>query len=442
MTESLIQVELENLGQVKRKLAIVVPKEEVSQEMERAYRDLGKQAKVKGFRPGKVPRAVLTMYYRKQVEKDVSDALVRRSLQEALQEKNLDPVGMNWPEPLPPVREGEDYRFVVELEVPPEFTAENYFGLALTDPGAEVTEEMVEARLNEIREANALLQPVPEPRPVQAGDFVILDYQGHFAGQALEEAKGENVYLEVGAGKFNRDFENNLLGLRPGAEARFVVDLPPDFFNPLIAGKSLEFQVKIHDIKERVVPELNDAFAQSLGGKFQTLADLREAVRQDIIKIKERERQARLEQQVLERLIASHSFELPPSLVWQEQETMLREQLAHLQQYNLNLEGLDLQRMLEAVRPKAEFRVRSRLLLKQIAKQEGIQVEDSEVEAALQRLADSRGRTLAQMREIYRQQNLLEILRQDLLNEKVLKLLLEKADLRGTPINEEQEKES
>jgi trigger factor len=172
------------------------------------------------------------------------------------------------------------------------------------------------------------------------------------------------------------------------------------------------------------------------------LADLREAVRQDIIKIKERERQARLEQQVLERLIASHSFELPPSLVWQEQETMLREQLAHLQQYNLNLEGLDLQRMLEAVRPKAEFRVRSRLLLKQIAKQEGIQVEDSEVEAALQRLADSRGRTLAQMREIYRQQNLLEILRQDLLNEKVLKLLLEKADLRGTPINEEQEKES
>lgn len=441
MTETLIQVELEDLGQVKRKLAIVVPKEEVSQEMDRAYRDLGKRAKVKGFRPGKVPRTVLAMYYKKQVEQDVSDALVRRSLQEALQEKDLKPVGLNWPEPLPPVREGEDFRFVVELEVAPEFTAENYFGLALRDPGVEVTDEMVEARLHEIREANAMLQPVAEVRPVREGDYVILDYQGYFAGEPLTEAKGENVYLEVGAGKFSPEFESNLVGLLPGAETRFAVDLPGNFFNPLIAGKTVEFQVKIHEIKERVVPELDDAFAQSLGGKFQTVADLREAVRQDIIKAKERERQSRLEQQVLERLIASHPFELPPSLVRQEQENMLREQLAHLQQYNINFEGLDLQKMLEAVRPRAEFRVRSRLLINQIARQEGIQVEESEVEAALQRLADSRGRTLAEVREYYREQNLMDYLRQDLLNEKVVKLLIEKADLGGGPTESTQESE-
>ncbi len=439
MTEIPIQVELEDLGQVRRKLAIVVPKEEVSQEIDRAYRDLGKRAKVKGFRPGKVPRAVLTMYYRKQVEQDVSDALVRRSLQEALQEKDLKPVGLNWPEPLPPVREGEDYRFVVELEVAPEFTAENYFGLALEDPGAEVTDEMVEARLNEIREANAVLQPVAEPRPVQEGDYVILDYQGYFAGEALPGAKGENVYLEVGAGKFARDFENHLLGLMPGAEARFAVNLPNDFFNPLIAGKTVEFQVKVHDVKERVVPELDDAFAQSLGGEFQSLADLRRAVREDIIKRKERERQARLEQQALERLIASHPFELPPSLVRQEQESMLREQLAHLQQYNINFEGLDLQKMMDAVRPKAEFRVRSRLLVNQIARQEGVKVEESEVEAALQRLADARGLPVAQVRDHYRERNLLDLLRQDLLNEKVLKMLIEKANFGGAPVETDQE---
>jgi trigger factor len=431
MTETAIQIEMEDLGEVKRKLAIVVPKEEVNQEVDRAYRNLGKRAKVKGFRPGKVPRAVLEMYYKKQVEQEVSDALVRRSLEEAIKEKDLEPVGMNWPEPMPPAVEDQDYRYVVELEIPPKITVENYIGLELQDPGAEATEEMVEARLDEIRQANAMLQPIAEPRPVAEGDYVILDYQGYFAGQALEEAKGENVYLEVGAGKFSQDFERQLQGLMPGGEARFAVDLPNDFFNPLIAGKTVEFAVKVHEIKERVQPDLDDAFAQSLGGKFQTLADLREAVRQDIINNKERERQAQLEQEVLDKLIASHSFELPPSLIRQEQESMLRDQLANLQQYNINFEGLDLQKMLESVKPRAEFRVRSRLLLEQIAKQEGLSVDEAEVEAALQRLAESSGRSLTQVRDFYREQNLMDVLRRDLRQQRTMKLIIDQANLGG-----------
>jgi trigger factor len=440
MTETPIQVEVEDLGEVRRKLAVVVPKEEVDQEVDRAYRDLGKHAKIKGFRPGKVPRAVLERYYKQQVEQEVSDALVRRSLGEALKEKDLQPVGLNWPEPAPPVVEGQDYRYTVEVEVPPHITVENYTGLTLADPGAEVAEEQVAARLEEIRQANAMLQPVAESRPVQAGDFVVLDYQGYFAGQAVEEAKAENVYLEVGAGKFNPEFEQNLSGLRPGGGARFAVDLPSDFFNPLIAGKTVEFQVKVHEIKARVEPALDDAFAQSLGGTFQTVADLREALREDIIKGKERERQARLEQQVLEQLIASHPFELPPSLIRQEQEIMLRDQLANLQQYNINLEGLDFQKMLEGVKPRAEFRVRSRLLLDKIAEQEGIALEESEVEAALERLAEGSGRPVEQVREFYREQNLMDVLRRQLRDEKTMKWLIEQANL--VPASGETEKES
>lgn len=441
MTETAIHVDMEDLGPVKRKLAIVVPKEEVSREVARAYKDLGKKAKVKGFRPGKIPRSVLEMYYKKQVEQDVSDALVRRSLGEALKEKELDPVGMSWPEPTPPVVEGQDYRYVVELEIPPRITVENYLGLILDDPGAPVPDEAVEARLEEIRQANAMLQPIPEPRPVQEGDYVILDYQGYFAGQALEEAKAENAYLEVGAGKFNQDFEGNLVGLNVGAETRFAVDLPNDFFNPLIAGKTVEFQVKLHDIKERLAPDLDDDFAQSLGGKFQTLADLRETVREDIMKGKKRERKAQLEQQVLEKLIASHPFDLPPSLVKQEQESMLRDQLANLQQYNINFEGLDFQKMLENVKPRAEFRVKSRLLLDQIARQEGITLEETEMEDLLQRLAGSSGKTVSQVREFYRDNNLMDALRQQLLHEKTMKMLIDQADTGAAPVEPSQESE-
>jgi trigger factor len=159
------------------------------------------------------------------------------------------------------------------------------------------------------------------------------------------------------------------------------------------------------------------------------------------MKGKERERSAQLEQQVLEQLIASHPFELPPSLVKQEQETMLRDQLANLQQYNINFEGLDFQKMLENVKPRAEFRVKSRLLLEQIARQEGITIEEAEVEDLLQRLAASSGKTVSQIREFYREQNLMDVLRSQLRDEKTMKMLIGKADLGAAPVEPPQESE-
>jgi trigger factor len=422
-------IQMESLSDIKRKLQIVVPSTEVTEEFNRVYKNLGKRVKVKGFRPGKVPRSVLEMYYKKQVQEEVSDALVRRSLEGALKDKSLEAVGFNWPEPLPPVVSGEDFRYQVEVEVPPEFTADNYRGLTLEDSGAEVTDDQVEARLEEIRQSNAMLEPLPESRAVQEGDFVVLDYQGYFAGQALAEAKAENTYLEVGAGKFNLDFEKNLIGLNPGQETRFAVDLPQDFFNPLLAGKVIEFQVKIQEVKAKVVPELDDAFAQSLGGNFQTLADLHQAVREDIIKVRERERQGRLEEQALDQLIAAHPFEAPPSLIRQEQEGILRDQVQFMQSQGLNLEGMDLEKMLERLKPKAERRVRVRLIFDKIAAQENVALEEGELEAGLAQIAERSRRTTSQVRQYYEENHLMEGLRRQLRDEKVMKLILDAAEL-------------
>jgi trigger factor len=409
--------------------------------VDRAYRKLGKEAKVKGFRPGKVPRSVLELYYRKQVEQEVSEELVRRSLRHALKEKDLEPVRLNWPEAMPPVVAGEDFCFSVEMEVPPEFEVENYQGLALAVPEVEVTEALVDERLDEIRERNAILRPLVEPRSIEAGDYVALDYQGYFGGKALAEAKQENYLLEVGAGRFNQDFENNLLGLMPEGESRFAVDLPNDFFHPLLAGKVIDFEVKIQAIKEKVVADLDDVFAQSLGGIFQTAADLREAVREDIIKEKDRERQNLLEKQALDQLLGAHAFEVPPSLIHQEQEDILREQWQRMAQHGLNLAGVDHEKMLESIKPVAERRVRTRLLLERLARQEGITVDDSEVEAGLQRLASSTGRELAQVRQFYEEHELLGVLRRQLQDEKTLKLIVDQAQIVPAPEAEAQSEE-
>ena len=424
-----LNTNVENLSDIKRKLQIVVPASNVTAEFDRAYKELGKRAKVKGFRPGKIPRSVLEMYYKKQVQEEVSEILVRRSLGEALRDNSLEAVGFNWPEPLPPVVYGEDFRYQVEVEIPPEFTVENYVNLTLEDPGVEVTDDQVEARLEEIRQSNAMLSPLKEARGIQEGDFVVLDYQGYFAGEALSEAKAENIYLEVGAGKFNLDFERHLLGLKPEAEARFPVDLPSDFFNPLMAGKVIEFQVRVHEVKEKAVPELDDAFAQSLGGNFQTVSDLRQAVREDIIKSRERERQGRLEEQAIDQLIASHSFEAPPSLIRQEQENLLREQMQFMQSHGLNLEGLDMEKMLERVKPKAERRVRGRLIFDKIAAREDVAVSEGELEQGLARIAERSGKTTPEVLKFYEENNLMEGLKRQLRDEKVMQIILDSATL-------------
>jgi trigger factor len=432
MTESALKVEIENLSEVKRKLKIEVPSTEVTQEVDRAYRQLGKRAKVKGFRPGKVPRSVLEMYYHKQIEQEVSDALVRRSLAEALKDQHLEPVNLSWPEALPPAVAGQDYRYSVELEVSPEFAVSDYRGLQLEAPEVEVSDAEVDRRLEEIRESNALLKPLEADRGIQAGDFVVLDYQGYFGGQPVESAKAAGTYVEVGSGKINVDFEGNLLGLKAGAESRFAVALPEDFSNPLLAGKVVDFQVKIHEVKEKVVAELDDSFAQNLGGNFQTVADLRMAVREDIIKVKERERQAYLENQVADKLLAGHQFEVPPSLVIQEQENMLRDQMERFGQHGLNVAGMDTTKMLEVLKPMAERRVRVRLLLARIAAQESLTVDDAEVEAALARIAVHSRRDVAEVKKFYQEHGLTGTLRRELLDDKTMKLLLDNAEIGTT----------
>jgi trigger factor len=429
MTENALKVEMENLSQVKRKLTIEVPSVEVTQEVDRAYRELGKRAKVKGFRPGKVPRSILEMYYRKDIDHDVSEILVRRSLGEALKDKGLEAINLTWPEPAPPVVTGEDYRYSVEIEVSPEFTAEDYLALALQAPEVEVTDSEVEARLEEIRQANALVKPPAEERGIKEADLVVLDYQGYFAGEAVDGAKAEGTYMEVGSGKFNPEFERNLLGLKAGAEARFAVALPDDFANPLIAGKVIDFQVKVQEVKEKVVADLDDDFAKNLGGNFQSVADLRTAVREDIINNKEKERQANLENQVADRLLARHQFQVPPSLITQEQENMLRDQMDRFRQHGMDTAGMDTARILEVMKPMAERRVRVRLVLSRIADQENLAVEAAEVDAALARIAVNNRVDVTEVKKFYEEHDLLGTLRRTLLDDKTMKLLLDKAEI-------------
>ena len=195
----------------------------------------------------------------------------------------------------------------------------------------------------------------------------------------------------------------------------------------------MEFQVKILEVKEKSVPDLDDAFAKSLGGNFQTLSDLREAVREDIIKGKERERQALLENQVQDQLLARTTFEVPPSLLKQEQENIFREQWERYSQYGLDPAKMDHSKLIEALKPMAERRTRVKVILERLAAQEGLSVDDAEVEATLARIAVHNGKDVAEVRKFYEEQDLTGALKRQLRDEKTMKLLLDKAVVNTAP---------
>jgi trigger factor len=182
------------------------------------------------------------------------------------------------------------------------------------------------------------------------------------------------------------------------------------------------------------VADLDDDFAKNLGGNFQTLADLRSAVREDIINSKERERQALLENQVGDRLLARHHFEVPPSLITQEQENMLRDQMDRFRQHGMDTAGMDSGRMFEVMKPMAERRVRIRLILSRIAAQENLTVEEGEVTAALARIAVNNRIDVTEVKKFYEEHDLLGALRRTLLDDKTMKLLLDKAEITAAAV--------
>ncbi|MFP3867545.1 MAG: trigger factor [Desulfobacteraceae bacterium] len=422
-----MKVEVEKINPVQRKLWIEVPSEEVDKNLDRAYRNLKKKARVKGFRPGKAPRSILERLFKKQVEEEVIQDLLRNSLDEALKEVDLHPLMLQMPQQLPSIIQGDNFKYSVELEITPEFRVENYLGLKLEAQPVEVTPAMVDQRLAEIQELNAWVKPVSEARPIQADDFVLLDYEAFQDGEPISGGSSQNYHLEIGSRRFNVDFEQRLIGLNQGDQADIRVDLSEDFFNPALAGKTIDFKVKIHEIKEKELPQLDDDFAKGLG--FQTLDDLRESIKKDIIKKMEKQRQTKLRDQVLDHLVRQTEFEVPPFLVRQEQEYILREQLEALQGRGINLAGLDKEKMLEKLRDLAERRTRSHLILEKVAEQEGITVNNAELELGYQQLADRLGEEPARIREFYQQNQRVEEFRSHLREEKALQLLIEQAEI-------------
>ncbi len=420
-----MRVDVESISSVERKLEVFIPAEQVKEKIEAVIKELQKNAKIKGFRPGRIPRSVIESMYREDILKEVSSRLVSESFENALNEVSVTPVSR--PNITPDkVESGRDFHYTAAFEVIPDFEVTDYTGIELKREKYEVKEEDVERALNQLREREAEAKPLEEDREVRKGDYVIVDYEGSLDGKPVKDLKRTGVQFLVGEEKLIAEFEDNLLGMGKGEEKEFEVSYPEDFAMKQVAGKRVKFTLKVKDILQRILPGLDDEFAKDLGQ--ENFEELKNKIREDIARKLEEQSQKKLKEEIVKFLLEKNTFDVPSSLVEDELIRIKREFLHNLQRHGLDIPHLD-QESEDRFRERALRNVRISIIFSAIARKEGIRVSEEELNDKLQEIAKSYEVPVEKVKEVYQSNNMVPSLEAQLIEEKVFDFLLEKSNI-------------
>lgn len=423
-----LKTEVEEINQVRRKISVEVDSEEVAKRIDKAYNQLSKKAKVKGFRPGKTPRKILEQYYSKQVLSDVRSDLIRDSFPKALEENKLFPLG----EPaIEDINIGSDNSFVysIFMEVKPEFEIKDYMGVSVDKETLNVSEEMVDKALEKIRESHAALTPINEDRGIKEQDHVVISYEGYWNGKPIKNIKGQDFLVHVGSGNFYKEVESGIIGLKKGEKKDIEATFNKDFYDTRLAGRTVNFHVAISDIKEAELPELDADFARSFGDDFKSLEDLRKKVKEEITAQEEQRIESELKKSVIKKIADTVTFQFPEVLVENEIENAINSMKQRFSQSGLTMEsaGISESKMREELRKPSEERIKQDLVLDKIARLEGITVEENDIGESLKDLSEKTGTDAAVLRQYYETNNLMDHLQAQILAEKTLNFLVEGA---------------
>lgn len=435
-----MQVTVKDVSTVKKILSIEVPEKDVVQELDNAYKTLKKNAKIKGFRPGKAPRSVLERYYKQDVHNDVTSKLLQDSFIAALKETELSIVGQPQLDP-PSLDEKGPYKYEATVEVKPELGALDFKGLKLQKNLYEVSDEEIDTQLKLLQKNLAKREPITEERPVQENDFVSIDYQGFKDGQPfVETQKTKNFTMKVGAGSISKEFDEQIIGMQPGASREIQVKFPEDYFNDKLANHEITFQTTLNEIREEKLPEIDDEFAKELG-QYENLDAVKKAITDNLQQGYDKRVEHELNEQIFEALIAKTEFELPESMVEYELEGIVEEAERSFAYYNKSMEeaGLSKEKLSEQYRGTAEKQVRRHLILGQIVDQEKLTLADGELEKGFEEIAASVNQPAEQIRSYYQQNSdKLEIFKHTLLEKDAIKLIIENSTIENVEPQKEQ----
>jgi len=408
----------------KHEVEVTVPVDEIGRETERVIEKIQKKVRLPGFRPGKAPASLIKSKFSGEVRQDVLESLIPKYLEKRFREEDLHVVGT------PNITEvhfdaGEPLRFKAQFEVAPEVEIGEYRNVAVHYHEPEVTDEDIATRLGEMREQKAEFQNV-DPRPVQDGDYAVVSLES--LSGVDEPVKQDELVLHVGDPDTLPAFTENLLGMEPEEQKDFDVAYPEDYGQERLAGKAVRFRMRLKGIRLKELPALDDDFAKDLGD-YQTLDELREAVRKAIFHHREQDAQRAAKDKIVDRLVETHEFPVPEAFVDRQIEAQLEQQLRGLQARGVDVKKLkpDWAKLKESQRDKALHDVKASLILDKIADREGIDATADEVDREVQRVARQEREPVAATRKRLEKEGLLRRIASHIRTEKTLGFLFEHA---------------
>lgn len=413
-------------------LTIEVPATEVNNALDKAFNKIVKQINEPGFRKGKMPRPLFEKKYGVEaLYQDALEIIIPDAYSNAIDEAGIEPV--DYPEiaGTENFAKGQDFTFTATVTVKPEPKLGEYKGLEVTKLPTEVTDEEVEAQIQEQLARKAELE-IKEDGAIEEGDTAVIDFEGFQGGEAFEGGKGEDYPLEIGSGSFIPGFEEQLVGVKAGESKEVVVTFPEEYHAAELAGKEATFKVTIKEVKTKVLPELNDEFAKEIDPEVESLEALRAKIKDQTVEQKKAESEGALRDELVEKAAANAEMEIPAGMINTELDRMVQEFGQRLQMQGMNLElyfqfsGQTEEQLREQMREDAENRVRVALTLEAIAKAENVEVSEEDITTELDAMASQFGMTVDQIKTALGGTAILE---NDVKTKKTVELLVENAKI-------------
>ena len=425
-----MSVQVEKLEKNMAKLTIEVAPEELEKAIEGAYQKNKSKISVPGFRKGKVPRQMIERMYGKEVfYEDAVNALIPEAYEKAADECEEEIVSSPKIE-VAQVEAGKPFIFTAEVALKPEVKLGKYKGVKVEKADTEVTDEEVDKEIDKERESNARNIDVTD-RAVKDGDIVTLDFEGFVDGTAFEGGKGENYPLTIGSGTFIPGFEEQLVGAEIGKETEVNVTFPEDYQAEDLKGKAAVFKCTVKEIKEKELPALDDEFASEVS-EFETLAEYKADVKGRLEERKAKAAREAKEAAVIEEIIKDSDMEIPEAMIETQQRQMIDEFAQRIQMQGLTLEqyfqftGASYDQMIEQVKPQAEKRIQSRLVLEAVAAAEKIEATEEDYEEELKSMAEAYQMEVDKVKELLPEKSVQQI-KEDIAVKKAAEFVVDNA---------------
>lgn len=399
-----MSLQIEKLEKNMAKLTIEASAEDFEAAIQKAYNKNKGKINIPGFRKGKAPRQVIERMYGKEVfYEDAANELIPDAYAKAVDECTEEIVSQPKIDVVQ-LEAGKPFIFTATVALKPEVTLGKYKGVKVSKQNREVTEADIDAELNRQREENSRTITI-ENRPVQTGDTAVIDFEGFVDGVAFDGGKGENYSLEIGSHSFIDTFEDQLIGKNTGDEVEVNVTFPEDYQASELAGKPALFKVKINEIKEKELPELDDEFAAEVS-EYDTLAEYKEDIKRELTQKKEKAAKDAIESEVIEAIVADSKMDIPDAMVATQQRQIVDDFAQRMQMQGISMEqyfqftGANYQMLIDQAKDQALKRIQSRLVLEAVVAAEGMTATEEEYEAEIKRMADAYQMEVDKIKEI------------------------------------------